>query len=112
MAIRSQLDELLKNETARGVALGLGVAALVLAALPAVASVGRPLARAAIKSGLLLIERGREAIAEAGEELEDLVAEVRAELVAEKGGLEAAGVAEAEEAAEAAEDAVSGTSAG
>ena len=75
------LDNLLKNETAKGVAIGLGAALVGAAAIPTVILVGRPLARVAIKSGLLFLEKGREAMAEATESLEDLVAEVKAELV-------------------------------
>ena len=75
------LDNLLKNETAKGVAIGLGAALVGVAAIPTVIMVGRPLARVAIKSGLLFLEKGREAMAEATESLEDLVAEVKAELV-------------------------------
>ncbi|HAZ40801.1 MAG TPA: DUF5132 domain-containing protein [Methylococcaceae bacterium] len=75
------IDNLLKNETAKGVAIGLGAALVGVAAIPAVIMVGRPLARVAIKSGLLFLEKGREAMAEATESLEDLVAEVKAELV-------------------------------
>lgn len=75
------LDNLLKNETAKGVAIGLGAALVGAAAIPTVIMIGRPLARVAIKSGLLFLEKGREAMAEATESLEDLVAEVKAELV-------------------------------
>lgn len=75
------IDDLLKNETAKGVAIGLGAALVGAAAIPTVIMVGRPLARVAIKSGLLFLEKGREAMAEATESLEDLVAEVKAELV-------------------------------
>lgn len=78
------IEDLLKNDTAKGVALGLGVALAGVAAIPVLMSVGRPFARVAIKSGLLFLEKGREAIAEAGEGLEDLVAEVKAELAAEQ----------------------------
>jgi Protein of unknown function (DUF5132) len=75
------IDNLLKNETAKGVAIGLGAALVGVAAIPTVIMVGRPLARIAIKSGLLFLEKGREAMAEATESLEDLVAEVKSELV-------------------------------
>jgi Protein of unknown function (DUF5132) len=74
------LDDLLKGETAKGLAIGLGVAILAPVALAALSGVGRPLARAVIKSGILLYEKGRETVAEFGEVVEDLVAEARAEL--------------------------------
>ena len=79
------LDNVLHHPTAKGVAIGVGVALLGLAALPTLFSMGRPFVRQALKSGLLLVEKSREVIAEAGEAFEDLVAEVRAELVAERG---------------------------
>ncbi len=79
-----RIDNLFKNGTVIGVAIGLGAVAIAAALVPAlpaaIARAGRPAARGAIKSGLLLMERGREVLAEASEELDDLLAEVRAEL--------------------------------
>jgi hypothetical protein len=59
-----------------------GVAAIVLlpVLVPVVAGVGKPIAKAVIKGGILFYEKGKGVIAEAGEALEDLVAEARAEL--------------------------------
>ncbi len=76
---------MIKNDTAKGVALGVGAALVAVAAIPAIITAGRPLARMAIKSGLLLLEKGREVMAEAGEGLEDLVAEVKAEMAEKRG---------------------------
>jgi hypothetical protein len=87
-------QDLFKNDVTRGAALGVGAALVAVAAIPAIVVATRPLARVALKSGLLLLEKSREAIAEAGENIEDLVAEVRAELAAEREGT-AATVAEA-----------------
>jgi hypothetical protein len=53
------------------------------------ASVAKPVAKAAIKGGLVLFEKGKETFAEMGEVVEDLVAEAKAE------------ISEAEEAAKA-----------
>lgn len=75
-----RFDELLKNDVARGAAIGIGVATAAAFLLPAV----RPVARAMLKTGILCFERSRELIAEAGESLEDLVAEVKADLAAER----------------------------
>jgi hypothetical protein len=78
-----------KDGTPLGIAIGIGTAVLasaVLPALPALVRAARPTARAAVKSGLLLAEKGREFLSEAGEELEDILAEARAELHAEKTG--------------------------
>ena len=78
-----KLDDFIKNGTPLGIALGVGAAVLasaVIPLLPAIAQAARPTARAAIKSGILLVERGREFMAEASEEIEDIVAEAKAEL--------------------------------
>ncbi len=60
-----------------------GIAAIVL--LPvlvpvAAGKVGKPLAKATIKGGIVLYEKGKGIIAEVGETLEDIVAEAKAEL--------------------------------
>lgn len=85
------IDDVLKSDIARGAAIGVGVATAAAFLLPAV----RPVARAVLKTGLVCFERSRELIAEAGEAFEDLVAEVRADLAAER-----LGVSSAEQAAE------------
>lgn len=77
------IEDIIKSDISKGAAIGVGAALVAVAALPAIMRAGRPLARAALKSGILLLEKGREVIAEAGETLEDLVAEVRAELAQE-----------------------------
>ena len=87
-------QDLFKSDVSRGAALGVGAALVAVAAIPAIVIASRPIARVALKSGLLLLEKSREAIAEAGESIEDLVAEVRAELAAER-EITAATVAEA-----------------
>ena len=92
------IEDILKNDTAKGVALGLGAALVGVAALPVIISAGRPFARVAIKSGLLFLEKGREAMAEISEDLEDLVAEVKAELAAEHSGVTVAAEEVVEEA--------------
>lgn len=59
-----------------------GIQALFLApvVLPITAAINQPLVKAAIKEGIALSERCKEALAEAGETFDDLAAEVRAEL--------------------------------
>ncbi len=79
-------QDLFKSDVTRGAALGVGAALVAVAAIPAIIVATRPVARVALKSGLLLLEKGREAIAEAGEHFEDLVAEVKAEMAAEREG--------------------------
>lgn len=65
-----------------GTGLAIGVGALILAptVVPAVAAILKPLAKAAIKSGFIVYEKGKEVLAETREVLEDLAAEARAEL--------------------------------
>ncbi len=60
-----------------------GIAAIVL--LPvlvpvAAGKLGKPLAKATIKGGIVLYEKGKGVIAEVGETLEDVIAEAKAEL--------------------------------
>jgi hypothetical protein len=73
-------DDLLKGDAGKGLAIGIGAAILAPLLLPVIATAARPVARAAIKTGIILYEKGREAAAEFGEVMEDLVAEARAEL--------------------------------
>lgn len=78
-----KLDDFIKGGTPLGIAIGIGatvLATVVVPVLPVLAKAARPTARAAIKSGILLAERGREFMAEASEEIEDILAEARAEL--------------------------------
>ena len=62
--------------------LGIGIVAAVLIpiALPVVARAAKPLAKAMVKSGIIVYEKGREAVAELGEVMEDVVAEAKAEI--------------------------------
>lgn len=79
----SKLDDFVKSGTPLGIVIGIGATVLataVIPVLPALARAARPTARAALKSGLVLAEKGRELIAEASEEFEDILAEARAEL--------------------------------
>lgn len=66
-----------------GIALGIGAAILAPIVIPVVAGVGKPLTKAAIKEGLLIYEKSKEALAEVTEVLEDMVAEAKAELAQE-----------------------------
>ena len=71
-------DDLLKGGVP-GMLLGVGVALVAPVLLPAAATGARPLAKALIRGGLAVADTVREAVAEAGEQLSDLVAEVQAE---------------------------------
>lgn len=63
-----------------GLGIGLGASILAPAVVPLVGAVVRPLAKAAIKGGIILYERGKEMMAEVREVTEDLAAEAQAEL--------------------------------
>jgi hypothetical protein len=80
----AQINDILKSDLTKGLALGIGVAMLLPVAITTFAPVLRPAARGAIKSGMLAYERGREMLSEFGETIEDLVAETQAELQAER----------------------------
>lgn len=63
-----------------------GIAAIVLlpVLIPVAAGVGKPIAKATIKGGIVLYEKGKGVIAEVGESFEDMVAEAKAELAEAK----------------------------
>ncbi len=75
----SPLD-LATNDFAKGVAIGIGIAVLVPFALAALAPALKPIARAALKAGLLAAEKGREMLAELSETVQDVAAETQMEL--------------------------------
>lgn len=74
-----------------GIAAGIGAVILAPLLIPAVAKVGKPIAKAAIKGGIIAYEKAKGAMAEAGEVFEDLVAEAKVEMAEEqtRKGLEA-----------------------
>ena len=74
------VEDLLTSEAAKGLAIGLGAVLLAPVALATLGGIGKPVARAFIKSGIIVYEKGRETLAEFGEVVEDLVAEAQAEL--------------------------------
>lgn len=67
-----------------GVVVGIGALLLAPVIIPALGAVIRPMARAAIKGGLMVVERTRELAAEAAETISDMKAEAEAELAAER----------------------------
>jgi hypothetical protein len=72
------LDDMLKGGLP-GVLVGVGVTLAAPVLLPAAAAGVRPLAKALLKGGLVVATTVREVVAEAGEQLSDLVAEVQEE---------------------------------
>jgi hypothetical protein len=71
--------DLFRSNIVIGIGAAIGATLLAPVLIPVLSSVGRPLAKTVIRSGLMLYEKTREAVAGAGEMLEDLVAEVRVE---------------------------------
>ena len=72
-----------KGNIIGGLAIGIGSALLAPIVIPLLASIVKPVAKASIKGGLMLYEKGKEAIAETQEVVEDLVAEARSEMAEE-----------------------------
>ncbi|MCX7595066.1 MAG: DUF5132 domain-containing protein [Fischerella sp.] len=67
--------------------LGLsGIATIVLLSviLPGVSEIAKPIAKAAIKGGMILYEKNKDAIAKVSKTWRDIVAEAKAELVEEQ----------------------------
>jgi hypothetical protein len=72
----------LKGNIVSGLAIGIGSAIIAPLVIPALSKAAKPLAKAAIKGGLVLFETGKEKLAEAQELMDDLLAEAKAELEA------------------------------
>jgi len=75
----------LKGNIVSGLAIGIGSAIIAPLVIPALSKAAKPLAKAAIKGGLVLFETGKEKLAEAQELMDDLLAEAKAELAAPEG---------------------------
>ncbi|MEX3789242.1 DUF5132 domain-containing protein [Paraburkholderia sp. BR14374] len=73
-------EDVFKGSVLAGLAVGVGAIVLAPVVLPVVAALSRPIAKSAMKTGVVLFEKGREAAAEMREVFEDLVAEARTEL--------------------------------
>lgn len=76
----------MKSETQKlliGFTVGLATAAALPVLIPVARDVGRPLLKSLLKHGLLGLDRAQTALASAGETVQDIVAEARAEVDAE-----------------------------
>ncbi len=80
MALFDDIVEGFGSSLVSSVLLGVGVVLVAPMVVPALAVGMRPLAKAVIKGGMMVYDKGAEVFAEAGEQLSDLVAEVRSEL--------------------------------
>lgn len=78
-----KIVDFVEDAGAPGLIAGIGAVILAPVLIPAVAGIGKPLVKSAIKGGLVLYEKSRGALAEVGETWEDIVAEARAELAEE-----------------------------
>lgn len=74
----------LEDLSPSGIALGIGAVVLAPVVIPSVAKASKPLAKAMIKGGILAYQKSRTLMAETGEIIEDLVAEVQAEIALEQ----------------------------
>lgn len=83
--------DLFKNNIVAGVGLALTAAVLAPILIPAMGRVGRPLTKSLVRGGMQLYEKGREVVAVAGESVEDIMAEIRAEGSAAPAPVAAAG---------------------
>ena len=77
-------EDLFEDLGIPGIAAGVGAVVLAPVLIPAVAKASKPVAKALIKGGIIAYKKSRSAIAESGEVLEDLLAEVKAELAEEE----------------------------
>ncbi|MUG99078.1 DUF5132 domain-containing protein [Scytonema sp. UIC 10036] len=74
-----ELDEVVEG-------LGVpGIAAILLlpVLIPVAGGIGKSIAKATIKGGIVLYEKGKGVIAEVGETFEDIIAEAKAEIAEE-----------------------------
>jgi len=69
---------LIEAELIPGILIGIG-AMLAPKLVPKLGSALRPLVKSAVRAGYALVDKGRELAAETGEQLQDIVAEVKAE---------------------------------
>ncbi len=97
MALFDDIVEGFGSSWVSSVLVGIGVALVAPIVVPALAVGIRPLAKAVIKGGMMVYDKGAEVLAETGEQLSDLVAEARSDL-------DATATAAAEAAASAATD--------
>src|SRR5437667_12889211 len=79
MALLDDVFEGFGSSWVSNVLVGIGIVLVAPIVVPALAAGMRPLAKAALQGGMMVYGTGAEMFAEAGEQLSDLVAEVRSE---------------------------------
>ncbi|KAB8330504.1 DUF5132 domain-containing protein [Scytonema tolypothrichoides VB-61278] len=75
-----KITDFVEDAGAPGIIAGIGAVLLAPVVIPVVAGIGKPIAKSLIKGGLVLFEKSKGAVAELGENWEDMIAEARAEL--------------------------------
>lgn len=80
MALWDDITGSLGGSLVSNVLIGAAVVVLAPVVVPAVLAGMRPVAKTLIKGGVLVYDKTREMVAEAGEQVSDIVAEARAEL--------------------------------
>jgi hypothetical protein len=83
-----------KNNIVTGITAALVTIVIAPVLVPAIKKASRPLAKSLVKGGIFVYEKGREAVANAGEMMEDVVAEVRAETMERQSAATAEGLDE------------------
>src|SRR5256885_1716670 len=80
MALFDDVFEGFGSSWTSNILVGIGIALVAPVVVQALAAGMRPLVKAMIKGGITVYDKGTEMFAEAGEQLSDLVAEVRSEI--------------------------------
>lgn len=79
-----KVTDLFEDLGVPGVAAGIGAVVAAPLLIPAVAKIGKPIAKAAVKGGIVFYEKSKGLLAETGEVFEDIMAEAKAELAEEQ----------------------------
>jgi Protein of unknown function (DUF5132) len=74
------LEDVFKGNIGTSLAVGVGVAVVGPILAPIVGGIVRPVAKAAIKAGMVVFDAGREGVGRLNEMSGDIVAEARSEL--------------------------------
>ncbi|NEO97937.1 MAG: DUF5132 domain-containing protein [Symploca sp. SIO2E9] len=77
------LDDLFEDFGLPGLIIGVGAVLLAPIVGPALAKVGKPAAKAAMKTGIVFYEKSKVVVSEASEAFQDLLVESKAELAGE-----------------------------
>ncbi|MFK0730248.1 MAG: DUF5132 domain-containing protein [Gloeotrichia echinulata GP01] len=79
-----KITDFVEDAGVPGIIAGIGAVLLAPVILPVVAGISKPVAKSLIKGGIVAYEKSKGTFAELGETLEDIIAEVRAELAEDR----------------------------